>query len=100
MCTQPALIIADEAVSSLDMSARGHVLNLMERLRREFEIAFVHISHDLSMIRHVADRIVVMYAGEVVEVQPADRLFARPRHPYTRQLIASIPEFDPSSPTD
>lgn len=95
LSTRPALIVADEAVSSLDMSARGHVLNLMEDLRREFDVAFVHISHDLSMIRHVADRIAVMYAGEIVEVQPADSLFVASRHPYTQALISSVPVPDP-----
>jgi peptide/nickel transport system ATP-binding protein len=96
LSTEPRLIVADEAVASLDMSARGQILNLMADLRERTNFTYVHISHDLSMVRHVCDRVVVMYAGRVVEVSAVDDLFASPRHPYTRALISSVPIPDPS----
>ncbi|WP_432970354.1 dipeptide ABC transporter ATP-binding protein [Dactylosporangium sp. CA-233914] len=91
LATQPKLIVADEAVASLDMSARGQILNLLTRLQDEYGFAYLYISHDLSMVRHVCDRVVVMYAGRIVETAPVDSLFAGPRHPYTRALIDAVP---------
>ena len=96
LSTEPRVIVADEAVASLDMSARGQILNLMADLRERTNFTYVHISHDLSMVRHVCDRVVVMYAGRVVEVSTVDELFASPRHPYTRALISSVPIPDPA----
>jgi len=96
LSTEPRVIVADEAVASLDMSARGQILNLMADLRGRTNFTYVHISHDLSMVRHVCDRVVVMYAGRVVEVSTVDELFASPRHPYTRALISSVPIPDPA----
>ena len=96
LSTQPKLIIADEAVASLDMSARGQILNLLARLQREHDFAYLYISHDLSMVRHVCDRVVVMYGGRVVETADADTLFAQPLHPYTQALISAVPIPDPT----
>jgi peptide/nickel transport system ATP-binding protein len=96
LSTRPKLIIADEAVASLDMSARGQILNLLARLQREHGFAYLYISHDLSMVRHVCDRVVVMYSGRVVETAGADALFAEPRHPYTQALISAVPVPDPA----
>ncbi|NBP49977.1 MAG: ABC transporter ATP-binding protein [Actinobacteria bacterium] len=95
LSTSPRVIVADEAVASLDMSARGQILNLLGELRERTNLTYVHISHDLSMVRHVCDRVVVMYAGRIVEVAAVDDLFASPRHPYTRALISSVPIPDP-----
>lgn len=96
LSTQPKLIIADEAVASLDMSARGQILNLLARLQAEHGFAYLYISHDLSMVRHVCDRVVVMYGGRVVETADADTLFAEPLHPYTQALISAVPIPDPT----
>ncbi len=95
LSTRPKLIIADEAVASLDMSARGQILNLMARLQSEHGFAYLYISHDLSMVRHVCDRVAVMYSGRVVETAAADVLFTEPRHPYTQALISAVPVPDP-----
>ena len=97
LSTRPKLIIADEAVASLDMSARGQILNLLADLQREHGFAYLHISHDLSMVRHVCDRVVVMYDGRVVESAPVDSLFESPRHPYTQALISAVPIPDPAA---
>ncbi len=96
LSTKPKVIIADEAVASLDMSARGQILNLLARLQAEHGFAYLYISHDLSMVRHVCDRVVVMYAGRVVETADADTLFVEPRHPYTQALISAVPVPDPT----
>jgi peptide/nickel transport system ATP-binding protein len=97
LSTRPKVIIADEAVASLDMSARGQILNLLARLQHEHGFAYLYISHDLSMVRHVCDTVVVMYAGRVVETADADTLFATPRHPYTQALISAVPVPDPQT---
>lgn len=97
LSTRPKLIIADKAVASLDMSARGQILNLLADLQREHGFAYLHISHDLSMVRHVCDRVVVMYDGRVVESALVDSLFESPRHPYTQALISAVPIPDPAA---
>lgn len=97
LSTKPKLIIADEAVASLDMSARGQILNLLADLQQEHGFAYLHISHDLSMVRHVCDRVVVMYDGSVVETAEVDALFDDPRHPYTQALISAVPVPDPGA---
>ena len=92
----PQVLIADEPVSALDASIQAQIINLLEELRERLKIAFVFISHDLNVVRHISDRIAVMYFGQVVESAHTDALFERPTHPYTRALLASIPQTDPA----
>ncbi|WP_342452489.1 ABC transporter ATP-binding protein [Pararoseomonas baculiformis] len=91
LASGPRLIVGDEPVSALDVSVQAQVINLLQDLIREFRLAFVLISHDLAVVRHVADRVVVMYLGRIVEEGPAAQLFSASRHPYTRALLASVP---------
>jgi dipeptide transport system ATP-binding protein len=88
---QPRVVVADEPVSALDVSIRAQVLNLLLDLQDEFHVAYLFISHDLSVVRHIADDVMVMYLGRVVEHASRDALFAHPRHPYTRALLAATP---------
>ncbi|GAB1477824.1 ATP-binding cassette domain-containing protein [Paracoccaceae bacterium] len=96
LSVNPQLIIADEPVSALDVSVQAQILNLMMDLRDEFGLAYLFISHDLSVVHHIADQIGVMYLGFLVETAPRDRLFARPRHPYTRALLSAAPSINPT----
>jgi peptide/nickel transport system ATP-binding protein len=91
LVTSPRLLVADEPVSALDVSIQAQILNLIADLRREFALALLFISHDVSVIRHVSDRIAVMYLGKIVEIAETDRLFAAPAHPYTAALLAAAP---------
>ncbi len=88
----PALIVADEPVSSLDVSIQAQILNLLIELRERLGLTYVFISHDLAVVRHLADTVVVMYLGEIVEHADADKVFEQPAHPYTRSLLAAVPE--------
>ena len=97
LAMEPALIVCDEPVSALDVSIRSQIVNLLQDLQDEFGLAYLFISHDLSIVRHVSDRIAVMYLGRVVEAAPADELFARPAHPYTKALLAASPVPDPAA---
>lgn len=88
----PRLVICDEAVSSLDVSVQGQVLGLLEDLQSEYHMSYLFVAHDLSAVRHISDRVVVMYVGKVVEIADTDELFENPQHPYTEALLASVPK--------
>lgn len=92
--TQPQLIVADEPVSALDVSIQSQILNLMLDLRREFNLTYVFISHDLAVVQHIADVVAVMYLGKIIEMAPALEIFTNPKHPYTKALISAIPQID------
>jgi peptide/nickel transport system ATP-binding protein len=97
LVTEPALVVADEPVSALDVSIQAQVLNLMSDLKARRGLTYVFISHDLAVVEHMADTVVVMLRGLVVEAGPAAALFARPAHPYTRALVDALPAFDAES---
>lgn len=92
----PRLVIADEAVSALDVSIQAQVLNLLDDLKADLGLTYIFISHDLGVVNYIADRVVVMYLGHVVETAPTDALFERPRHPYTELLLEALPIADPT----
>jgi peptide/nickel transport system ATP-binding protein len=91
LATEPSLVVLDEPTSALDVSVQGKVINLLLRLQREFDLTYLFITHDLSLMRNVASRVAIMYLGKICEVAEAEEFFARPQHPYTQMLLSSIP---------
>jgi peptide/nickel transport system ATP-binding protein len=96
LATGPRMVILDEPVSALDKSVEAQVLNLLRALKRQFNLTYVFISHDLNIVQYISDRVLVMYLGRIVEIGPIEAIFERPLHPYTRALLASRPSMDPA----
>ncbi len=95
LAVEPKLIIADEPVSALDVSIQAQIINLLAKLSREMQLTLIFISHDLSVVKHISDRIAVMYLGRIVEMGPATQVFERPLHPYAKALVSAVPIPDP-----
>ncbi|MDE0046054.1 MAG: ABC transporter ATP-binding protein, partial [bacterium] len=100
LALEPRLIIADEPTAGLDVSVQGEILNLMNRLQRELGLSYLIITHNLPVVRHVSDRLAIMYLGRFVETGDTDGIFASPAHPYTLGLLAAVPEPDPDKRRD
>jgi oligopeptide/dipeptide ABC transporter ATP-binding protein len=96
LAVEPSFIVCDEPVSALDVSIQAQIINLLERLQQQLNLTYLFIAHDLSVVKHISDRIAVMYVGKVVEVSPARELYQHPKHPYTGSLLSAIPIPDPA----
>ncbi|WP_028562792.1 ABC transporter ATP-binding protein [Paenibacillus pinihumi] len=95
LVTRPKVVVCDEAVSALDVSIQAQIINLLKDLQREYEITYLFISHDLSVVKHISDRIAVMYLGRIIELAETEELFRRPMHPYSEALLSAVPNPDP-----